>query len=252
MKSPHVFRWVCNLQQPTTTYKLRATLPGCRSLAHHIRTSATDSNQNGPETLRYPDAPTNQHSDIPTYVAYAKRIGLDTSSKVFVGTYYEYTTSAALEKYGLQTRRVGRSNDYGIDLLGSWSVPSAPKPLRVLLQCKMTASIRPREIRELEGAFVGAPPGWRGPGVIGILVSQQGATKGLRESLRRSRWPMGFITCSSEGVVTQMLWNSRAEEDGLAGMGIGLRLSEAKAADQEIVLTWNGKPTSFGNNPNQE
>jgi len=72
-----------------------------------------------------------------------------------------------------------RESDYGIDLLGTWSVPSALQPLKVLIQCKAFArKIEPSQARELEGAFVGAPIGWREAGVLGLLVSQKSATKG--------------------------------------------------------------------------
>jgi len=48
-----------------------------------------------------------------------------------------------------------REVDYGIDLLGTWSVPSALQPLKVLIQCKAFArKIEPSQARELEGAFV--------------------------------------------------------------------------------------------------
>jgi hypothetical protein len=233
----------------TSTWRLYATLPRCQPFGHHIRTSSTDSKQNSPDVLRYPNSPNNEHNDIPTYVAYAQRTGLDTSSTTYVGTHYEYTVAAALEKFGFEIKRIGGRGDFGIDLLGTWSVPSSANPLRIFLQCKFAATstkIGPHLLRELEGAFVGAPPGWRGSGVIGLLVTQKAATKGIRDLLGRSRWPMGFISCSADGKVQQMLWNSRAEEEGLAGMGIGVRMSETKSLEQELVLTWKGKPSSSG------
>ncbi|KAI1840081.1 hypothetical protein JX266_013708 [Neoarthrinium moseri] len=196
------------------------------------------------EELRYPDPSSKEHHDVPSYEAYATRIGLDKNATVYVGTRYEYTVAAALRQFGFDLTRIGRAGDYGIDLLGTWAVPSAPRPLRVLLQCKVSSAntrIGPSMVREIEGAFTGAPPGWRGSSVIGLLVTHRPSTKGIRESLGRSKWPMGFISCSSDGAVQQMLWNSRAEEEGLAGMGIGVRLSEA-SSDQELVLTWKGKP----------
>lgn len=54
---------------------------------------------------------------------------------------------------------------------------------------------------------MGAPEGWRGEGVLALLVSKAEATKGVREALGRSRWPMGYVLCSAEGRVSQMLWN---------------------------------------------
>lgn len=232
-------------------WKYQTALPQ-RQLGRQICASTTDaasSNSEPSSPLRYPDPPSKEHCDVPSYMAYAERTGLDTSTTTYVGTHYEYTVAATLKKYGFDLRRVGGAGDYGIDLLGTWSVPSTPTPLRVLLQCKASSStskarVGPATIRELEGAFVGAPPGWRGSSVIGLLVTQRAATKGVRESLGRSRWPMGFVSCSSDGQIQQMIWNSRAEEEGLAGLGVGVSLSESSPV-QELVLTWKGLPTGF-------
>ncbi|MDA4132888.1 MAG: DUF2034 domain-containing protein, partial [Thaumarchaeota archaeon] len=124
----------------------------------------------------------------------------------------------------------------------TWAVPSSAQPLRILLQCKAGGAqkVGPHLIRELEGAFAGAPVGWREQaGVVGFLVAEKPATKGIRDSLGRSRYPMGFVTCSSGGAVSQMLWNRRAEEEGLAGMGVGLR--HGSDGNSQVVLTWEGK-----------
>lgn len=189
------------------------------------------------------------HHDLATYAAYAERTGLDTSSKTYVGTHYEYTVASVLKGYGFDMKRVGGRNDFGIDLLGTWSVPSSTATLRIILQCKVSATkteIGPRLVRELEGAFVGAPPGWRGPGVIGMLVAQKPATKGIRDSLSRSRWPMGFISCLPDGRLQQMLWNRQAEENGLAGMGVGVRFAqEDDPQQQSLILTHQGRPFKF-------
>ncbi len=160
-----------------------------------------------------------------------------------MGTHYEYTVASRLQRYGFSLRRIGGASDGGIDLLGTWAVPSAPEPLRVLLQCKALAQkIGPRLIRELEGAFVSAPLGWREPRVVGLLVAEKPATKGVRESLGRSRWPMGFISCSRAGHVQQMLWNQRAEDEGLDGMGVGIRYADGPGtAEPDMVLTWKGR-----------
>ncbi|KAI1437206.1 hypothetical protein GGR50DRAFT_120107 [Xylaria sp. CBS 124048] len=199
--------------------------------------------------LNYPEAPSkDEHADVASYRAYAERTGLDIESKVFVGTHYEYSVAAALRRLGFDLRRVGGHSDRGIDLLGTWSVPSVPEhlPLRVILQCKAwarSAKIGPQFIRELEGACLGAPPGWRGSGVIGLLVSMQPATRGIRESLAHSRWPLAYVSCSGNGVLQQMLWNQKAEEEGLEGMGVSVRRSDVdrEGAAQHLLLTWRGR-----------
>ena len=188
-----------------------------------------------------------EHCDTATYAAYAQRTGLDTSSTTYVGTHYEYKVASTLRSFGFDLRRVGGRGDFGIDLIGTWLIPSSPRPLRVIMQCKVAATktmIGPRLIRELEGAFVGAPSGWRGEGVVGLLVAQKPATKGVRDSLGRSRWPMGFISCLPDGKVQQMLWNRQAEDQGLAGLGVAVRFSEGEYNAQELILTYQGRPST--------
>ncbi|KAI0406144.1 hypothetical protein F4802DRAFT_559535 [Xylaria palmicola] len=203
-------------------------------------------------TLHYPEAPSkDQHHDVASYVAYAERTGLDVGSNVYVGTHYEYSVAAALRRLGFGLRRVGGQSDKGLDLLGTWHVPSAPEglPLRVLVQCKAhstakAARVGPQFIRELEGAYLGAPAGWRGSGVIGLLVTPRPATRGVREALAHSRWPLGYLSCSRDGVLEQMLWNRRAEEEGLEGMGVTVKILDEGLRDssQPLVLTWKGRP----------
>ena len=189
-----------------------------------------------------------QHHDLPSFLQYAEKIGLDKKSTVYVGTYYEYLAQLSLKRLGFTLENTGGSNDYGIDLLGTWSLPVKPRPinLKVLVQCKALASRGgPNLIRELEGAFNGAPHTFGGPGLLGLLVTQKPATKGMRDALGRSNWPMGSVTITGEGWVVQVLWNRGAEEKGLQGVGVGIRYVEAKEKDEEqhpeVVLLWKGE-----------
>ena len=244
-----------------------------RSRLRQYSTSDEASSSAGPATaLRYPDPPSTEHHDLASYAAYAARTGLDTASNTYVGTVYEYVVAASLRRLGLDLRRVGGRSDCGIDLLGTWALPSAAHsasssptpPLRILLQCKAAGArssrVGPHYIRELEGAFAGAPAGWRGTsGVLGLLAAQKPATKGIRDALGRSRWPMGYVSCAADGRLEQLLWNRRAEEEGLEGLGIGVRYytpphlptsvsASPRHADndgqpeQELILTWKGAP----------
>lgn len=207
--------------------------------------------------LIYPEPPSTGHNDLASYDAYATRTGLDPKSTTYAGTHYEYTVAASLRRLGFDLQRVGGRSDGGIDLLGTWAVPSVASsaedelPLRIILQCKafgrQSSKVGPQHVRELEGAFVSAPPGWRGnaeDGVVGVLVAQKPATKGVRDSLTRSRWPMVYMLCSKEGRVEQLLWNRRAEEQGLAGMGVAVQHSPNPAGEsaEELILTWQGLP----------
>lgn len=273
---------------PPSSSFCRGPSPLNRHLAH-TRASSTSpsttteeanpspaSQNNSP---RYPDAANTTHHDLATYLAYAARTGLDTASSTYVGTAYEYVVAASLRRLGLDLRRVGGRDDCGIDLLGTWTLPmpvspttttsssGADAPLRILLQCKATgrsSRVGPHYIRELEGAFAGAPAGWRGRrnsdgsgsgssgggrGVLALLAAQKPATKGMREALGRSRWPMGYVSCTSDGHLEQLLWNRRAEEEGLAGLGVGVRYVAPSGGgggggqpEQELILTWRGNP----------
>lgn len=190
--------------------------------------------------LIYPESPSSQHKDLVTFLAHAKRTGLDEESTVYVGTHYEYTVAQALARYGFHLKRIGGASDFGIDLLGTWTPPSTSHRLKILIQCKAGALIGPRMIRELEGAFVGAPAGWRGKGVLAWLVGERPATKGVREGLGRSKWPMGYVFCERGARVRQVIWNRRAEEEGLEGFGVTSRFVDAGDV-QELVLMRNGR-----------
>lgn len=201
--------------------------------------------------LNYPEPTTTNHHDLSSFLDYAERSGLDPKSTLYVGTHYEYLVAQILSKYGFYLRRIGGHSDYGTDLLGTWTVPSSKQPLKVLVQCKAIArKSAPNLIRELEGAFVGAPVGWRGPGVLGIFVTENPATKGVRDSLGRSRWPMGFISCTRDGRVQQMLWNRRAEEEGLEGMGVGMRYA-GDGGESQLLLTWKGQHIALAEDPKE-
>jgi hypothetical protein len=213
-----------------------------RVIEQPVEESAEQTTEQLIAKLIYPDRLNVNHHDLQSYLEYASRVGLDPKSTVFVGTHYEYTVQESLKCLGFSLQQTGRASDYGIDLLGEWKLPAVPLNLRVLLQCKALAKkAGPNLVRELEGAFAGAPSGWRGSGVLGLLVSQKPATKGMREALARSRWPMGSITCTSEGRLLQMLWNRKAEDEGLLGVGVGVKYRNNNMDEKEIHLTWKGE-----------
>lgn len=220
------------------SYQPRLLRTAKQSLCKYSTNGAT-------EGLVYPDSQSQSHHDLPSFLEYATRINMDPKSTTYVGTHYEYTVQNALERLGISLKRIGGKSDYGIDLLGTWSVPSALQPLKVLVQCKAFArKIEPSQARELEGAFVGAPIGWREAGVLGLLVSQKSATKGVREALGRSRWPMGYVLCGDDGKILQMLWNRKAQQEGLEGIEVGLKYGGGDRNEKEVILMWKGEPIS--------
>lgn len=185
---------------------------------------------------------TPQHSDLASFLAYAKRVGLDEKSPTFTGTRYEYLVAERLARYGFSLKRVGGASDFGIDLIGDWTIPSTSKTLRVLVQCKAGSRTGPHFIRELEGSFVGAPPGWRGPGVLGLLVAEKQATQGVRGALARSRSPMAYFYCTGDGIMKQMQWNQRADEQGLEGIDVALKRGAGEEEEDEVILMKDGLP----------
>lgn len=200
--------------------------------------------------------PSPNHSDLKSFLAYADRTNANRNSNVYKGTLYEYTVADTLSRMNFKLLRTGRSNDLGIDLVGHFNLPGASttgavskknvfQEIRVLVQCKkLTAT--PAMVRELEGAYVGAPAGWRDEGVLALLVSNNLATLGVREAISRSRWPLGFMQVSEYATVGQFLWNFVATDIGLAGLGIIERYrgndKNGKAiVTKHIGLTWMGE-----------
>jgi hypothetical protein len=212
-------------------------VPRARS---HTYTTAAEKDE---LQLSYPEPSQSNHHDLASFQNYASRVGLDLKSTTYVGTRYEYVSAESLFRLGMSLRQVGGSSDFGIDLLGTWDLPTIPLKLKVIAQCKALArAADPKMVRELEGAFAGAPAGWRENGVLGLLVTQKEATKGVRDAIGRSRWPMGFVMCNHDGKILQMLWNRRAEEEGLLGVGVGLKYSGGSKGERELFLTWKGEP----------
>ena len=167
-------------------------------------------------------------------------------------------------------QRTGGRSDLGIDLLGYWHLPSIPHPLPVLVQCKaLKARAGPNLVRELEGAFAGAPVGWRAQDrAVGVLCATREATKGVREAVKRLGRPVVWIMIRDDenvadevddkrehrGMITQVLWNQKTSEAGAEGLGVQVRYLGGmqgieNGQQKEVVLTWDGKvwePESTG------
>ncbi|KAI9811852.1 MAG: hypothetical protein M1827_005203 [Pycnora praestabilis] len=218
---------------------------------HHSSTlslsSAASSLAPTHSSQRSPSSQSSQnHHDLPSFLAYASHVDLPTTSTTYVGTHYEYTVASALQRLNLSLIRVGGRSDFGIDLIGQWMLPSLPYPLKVIVQCKaLNRAPGPNLIREMEGAFAGAPAGWNGTNVLGLLAAPKEATKGVRDALGRSRLPLCYLKVGLEGKLEQCLWNKVAASTGLEGMGVTMKYTptespESKDVDREVVLTWKG------------
>ncbi|KAI5240924.1 hypothetical protein E4T43_05709 [Aureobasidium subglaciale] len=214
-------------------------------------TETTDATEAPPKKrTRKPKTPKNQtavahgslhHNTLDEFLAYATTANLSPTSTVYRGTHYEYTVANSLTRLAFSLTRVGRTSDLGIDLLGSWAIPSRPAPLNILIQCKAETP-KPSMIRELEGAVVGAPTRYRGEGTLAILAAAKEATKGVRDAVGRSRLPMAYLNITTEGSVRQFVWNQAAVECALESVGVTLRY--LANGESEVALTWRGLPWS--------
>lgn len=97
-------------------------------------------------------------------------------------------------------------------------------------------------MRELEGTFrqSQAPVGWRTGTKIGVLVGPREATKGVRDAMARSAYPLLWMMAERDGEVQQALWNSCAEQLGLGALGVEMVYGGAGASGRKISLTWDG------------
>lgn len=192
------------------------------------------------------------HQDMASFLTYATRQNLATTSTTYQGTLYEYTVASSIKRLGFEVHRTGKSSDHGIDLIGWWHLTASTKSdtdensIRVIISCKALAKkAGPQYFRELEGSFSGAPAQWQGRGVIGFLVASKEATKGMRDAMTRSRMPLGFMQITEEGNIVQMLWNQQASQWGLEGFGVTMKFGPQAArggkVEQEIVLTRHGR-----------
>lgn len=193
-----------------------------------------------------PSPPSQNHHNLPTFLSYAERISLPQTSTVYVGTHYEYTVLESLRRYALALHRIGGRDDAGIDLVGTWHLPEREREraLRVLVQCKaLKTKLGPNLVRELEGAIRQAPVGWRTDQTVGLLVSPREATKGVRDALARSSYPLLWMMVERDGTLRQALWNARVEDLGLRPLGVEARYGSTGpdgSLTQGVALTWDG------------
>lgn len=201
-----------------------------------------------------------EHHDLQSFLEFAARKKLDPESTVYKGTHYEYTVMESLKQFGFQLHRSGKSNDKGIDLIGHWDLPGEPHQIKVLVQCKVSRAT-PANIRELAGAYAGAPSEWQGESVLALLASSKAATKGVLQGAQASKSALGVLHVESDGLTRQFVWNHAAGQRGLAGIGVTAKYQQEQSrnplADQGIketiktvTLTWNGQPFSANANAN--
>ncbi|KAJ4353545.1 uncharacterized protein N0V89_005275 [Didymosphaeria variabile] len=176
-------------------------------------------------------------TSLSTYLEYATRTKLRPDRTVYIGTHYEYTAAEALLRLGFSLIRTGQKNDAGIDLIGHWMLSFLREPMPVIVQCKSRMkTCSPNEVRELEGAFQSVPPEWRSKDVLGLLITNQKATEGLRKQMYLSTRPLAFLQISKNGIITQFVWNRAAAERGLEGVGVTPRYTVLPPGESDKEL----------------
>ena len=191
------------------------------SKLHHYPTHTIEPEYKAtqqPLSTLLPPSPSSNHSSQRSFLAHSRRTGLNPTSTTYTGTRYEYLTLSSLQRLGIELTRRGGTGDKGVDLVGFWHLPQwqysvrsdsdteiepekRNERLRVVVQCKRISTtakgskaVGPSVVRELEGAFRGAPSGWRSrESTVGILVSTRAATKGVIESMRRSESALAWV-----------------------------------------------------------
>lgn len=76
-----------------------------------------------------------------------------------------------------------------------------------------------------------------------MLVGMREATKGVRDAMARSSYPVMWMMVEKEnGTLLQALWNAKGEEMGLGGLGVDVQFSsELSSTTKSIALTWDGE-----------
>ncbi|KAK3681160.1 hypothetical protein LTR37_020982 [Vermiconidia calcicola] len=269
-KTPSTRRRRSVVEAPSTPRPSDAAIP---KNSPNITTSSKPAPSRSPKASLVPPSNKAPHHDLPSFLAHASRNTLNPTSTVYKGTLYEYTVAATLSHYDFQLQRTGKAGDLGVDLVGSFFLPQdngPPDPskepmfeIKTIVQCKATTP-QPSMVRELEGAFIGAPASFRANNnMLAILVSSGETTKGVRDALQRSRWPMALMQVTEGGDLKQFLWNAVAADAGLEGLGVTVRykmeigvvggkiklrdarvdevLKKEEGVRRSIALTWMGR-----------
>lgn len=190
------------------------------------------------------------HHDLPSWLEHVKCEGIDISRGLHKGTNFEYSTQNGLQLYSFQLTRVGGRNDLGIDLIGTWTLPSAPYELKVLVQCKAYEA-SPAHVRELQSAFANSAI-HGGSHSIALLVSSKPATKGVLNAVQQCPRPMAFVYMSSDGLLQQFVINDVGMQATLSGLstretlvpmaeGRIKKLVRGTRFKRAIALCWQGK-----------
>ncbi|CAI2168973.1 19329_t:CDS:2 [Funneliformis geosporum] len=182
-----------------------------------------------------------QHNDLESFLS---REDLNLKSNVYRGTLYEYETISCLkDHFGITTRRVGGTNDSGIDFRGRWTLPNNQK-LNIIGQCKNNSSkCSPISVRELEGVLCTETKD-----TLGILSSKSSFSKAAITRFYASPYPLILVCVLNDGQNCETFtWNKTCEKI-LDSFQVTQKFYNAKddisddVIDHKPILLYDGKP----------
>lgn len=186
------------------------------------------------------------HTSLRSFIDHANATGLDKSSTVYKGTFFEYSVLETLKSHGFACHRTGGTGDNGVDLSGTWHL-SPTNPCAVAIQCKHEAKrIGPKYVRELSG--IRAPIG-----TVLMLASSSTFTAHAIQALMASRSPICLLLLEpwqtdeeavrlGGGTLRQLIWNVAAAEH-LGSLEVRLVHSK-NSPDAVIKLYYDDKKLS--------
>ena len=153
------------------------------------------------------------HNSLDSFLHYAAQTNLSITSTVYRGTKYEYICLNTLTRLGFNLQRVGGAHDAGIDLEGTWHLPTLAAPLQAVVQCKFLTKkgISPVLVRELEGTFTGRSTGSERV-TVRVLCTPSLATKAVREVVGKCSDPIMLVVIDNEGWLDAISWNGALQE----------------------------------------
>ncbi|KAJ3006065.1 hypothetical protein HKX48_000312 [Thoreauomyces humboldtii] len=128
-------------------------------------------------------------------------------STVAIGNLFEESCVTSLSRHGMHLRRIGGKDDRGVDLRGTWTLPSSPSsPLQprtrphspttipLIVQCKHERSkLGPKYMRELEGTLGREPSD-----TIAIMACREGYSTTAKEMVYGSPCPIALVVVDEE------------------------------------------------------
>ena len=108
---------------------------------------------------------------------------------------------------------MGGAHDAGVDLEGTWHLPTLATPLPAVVQCKFLSkkSVSPVLVRELEGTSTGQLLDSKGF-TVSVLCTPSLATKAVREVMRKCARPIMLVMIDDQGWLDSISWNGALQE----------------------------------------